>query len=179
MIKSPDRIHVEQLIQKAQHELKEITPPISVDNDKQEEANNILKHSVSFADNVIKRLVAHTVEKDIDELFDECLNTQDSILITEGCNDSKKKYTLRLDLVDHDYMLDLKHFKDHTGVKERIVFLLNTVKVLFCPIKDHMKKWARDNDTNFNYVLQIGINTTLFLDRHSKQRIGIILTCID
>lgn len=176
---------VNDLLEKARQELAKLRPQLTdeqVDRAKQTEAKNILEQSVSFADNVLKRLVAHTVDEDIDDLFDECVETRGAILIKEegnGKNDEPNKYTLELDIVDHDYMLDLGHFKDDESVKKRIVFLLNTVKVLYCPIKDHMKKWAAENDTTFNYVLQIGLNTTLFLDKDSKKRIGVKLAVVD
>ena len=167
---------IKHLLKKAQDEIRKIQQPPTegqIDYAKQTEARNILDQSVSFADNVLKRLVAHTVGKDVEDLFDEHIKTRGAILINDG---EHKKYTLTLDLVGKKYMLDLKHFKDHKGVRERIIFLLNTVKVLYCPIKDHMKKWAKDNDTTYNNVLQIGLNTTLFLDKDSEKRIGVILT---
>jgi hypothetical protein len=176
---------VNELLEKARQELTKLRPQPTdeqIDKTKQTYAKNILEQSVSFADNVLKRLVAHTVDEDVDMLFDMCVETRGSILIketSEGKDDEPDMYTLGLDIVDHDYMLDLKHFKDNTDVKERIVFLLNTVKVLYCPIKDHMKKWAADNDTAFNYVLQIDLKTTLFLDKNSKKRIGVKLTPVD
>jgi hypothetical protein len=171
---------MDELMENARAELRKLRPQPSedqIDYNKQEESKNILEHSVSFADNVLKHLVAHTVGEELNTLFDECVDTSGSILITD--KNCKKKYTLCLGLVDKDYMLDLKQFKDNAGVKERMVFLLNTVKVLYCPIKDHMKKWASENNTTFNYVLQIGLNTTLFLDQDSKKRIGIILTLVN
>jgi hypothetical protein len=176
--------NVNELLENARQELAKLRPQLTdeqVDKAKQTETKNILEQSVSFADNVLKRLVAHTIDEDIDDLFDECVETRGAILIKEegdGKDEKPNKYTLELDIVDHDYMLDLMHFKDDKNVKDRIVFLLNTVKVLYCPIKDHMKKWADENDTTFNYVLQIGLNTTLFLDKDSKKRIGIKLTAV-
>jgi hypothetical protein len=176
---------VNELLEKARQELTKLRPQLTdeqIDKNKQTYTKNILEQSVSFADNVLTRLVAHTIDEDIDNLFDEYVETRGSILIKEtrdGKDDEPDMYTLGLDIVDHDYMLDLKHFKDNKNVKERIVFLLNTVKVLYCPIKDHMKKWAVDNDTAFNYVLQLGLNTTLFLDKDSKKRIGVKLTPVN
>jgi hypothetical protein len=171
---------VNELLEKARQELIKLRPQLTdeqIEKAKQTETNNILEQSVSFADNVLKRLVAHTINEDIDDLFDECVEMRGAILIKEDCkNNETNKYTMELDIVDHDYMLDLKHFKDDKNVKDKIVFLLNTVKVLYCPIKDHMKKWAVENDTTFNHVLQIGLNTTLFLDKDSKKRIGIKMT---
>lgn len=172
---------VDELLEKAKEEIAKLRTQLTdeeIDTAKQTEAKKILEHSVLFADNVLKHLVAHTVGKDVDELFDECVDTKGHILINEegdGKNNESTKYTLGLDIVSKDYMLDLKHFQGHEGVKKRIVFLLNTVKTLYCPIKDHMKKWAVENNTTFNYVLQIGLNTTLFLDKDSKKRIGIKL----
>lgn len=170
---------VEELTLKAQEELRKLRVTMNKDQE-QDTAKMVLEQSVMFADNVIKRLVAHTLGKEVDDLFDTIVKSRGEVLIEDSSNESKestesKKYTLGLDIVDHDYMLNLQQFKGNEQVKERMVFLLNTVKVLYCPIKDHMKKWAGENDTTFNYVLQIGLNTTLFLDKDSKKRIGIIL----
>jgi hypothetical protein len=169
--------NINNLIENARNEIRKSRPQ-NTDREKQTEAKNILDHSVSFADNVLKRLVAHTVDEDIKDLFDECVDTRGAILIKSVDNKSND-YTLNLDIVDCDYMLDLKHFTENKEVRERIIFLLNTVKVLYCPIKDYMKKWGDENNIEFNYVLQIGLNTTLFLDKDSKKRIGIILTPVD
>ena len=176
------RTNIDELKDKFRREMEKIHLHPSaeeIDNTKQTEAKRILEHSMMFADNVVKHLVAHTIGKEVTELFDECVDTKGSILISETSkdnNEEQSKYLLGLDIVPKDYMLDLKHFHGNGEVKERIVFLLNTVKTLYCPIKDHMKKWAMDNDTTFNYVLQIGLNTTLFLDKDSEKRIGITLT---
>lgn len=169
--------NVDELLKKAKDEIRKAYLP--QENKKQETATNVLENSVEFADNVLKRLVAHTLDKELDELFDDCIETRASILIKEEKDGKVNKYTLSLDIVDHDYMLDLKQFKDSESVKERMVFLLNTVKVLYCPIKDYMKKLSSENDEIFNYVLQIGLNTTLFLDKDSKKRIGIVLTPVN
>lgn len=82
---------------------------------------------------------------------------------------------MSLDIVDHDYMLDLGEFKDDKAVRHRIVFLLNAVKVLYCAIKDHMQEWAADNGTTFNYILELDNNTTMYLDKAKNKRIGIRL----
>jgi hypothetical protein len=131
----------------------------------------IIEHSIMFADNVLKQLVAHTINRNIDELFDSRVRTSSKILITI----EDRKYTMGLSIVDRDYMLDLGELKNEPKTKEHMVSLLNAVKVLYCPIKEHMKKWSEDNHTEFNYVLQIGLNTTLFIDKDSEKRIGIVL----
>jgi hypothetical protein len=86
-----------------------------------------------------------------------------------------KKYVMQLQLVDKEYVLDLKDLKDNEEVKKRMVFLLNCVKVLYCPIKDHMTVWAKDNNREFDYTLQLDKNTNLYLDENSEKRIGITL----
>ena len=175
-----DNNSVDELLKNARAELSKLHPHVKDqdDDEKQEYAKHMLEQYILFADNALKRLVAHTIGEDIDNLFDDYVRDSSAIIIKgvdENSNESNN-YKLKLDVVDHDYMLDLKQFKNHSGVQERIVFLLNSVKVLYCPIKDYMKKWANDNNTTFNYVLQIGLNTTLFLDKDSKKRIGIVLT---
>ena len=150
-----------------------------MDNESQKVHNyqDIVENSLAFADNVIKRLVAHTLKKDVNELFDTCIDTRGQILIHDSNSD--KKYLMGLDIVDKDYMLDLGAFQGNEDVKNRMIFLLNAVKVLYCPIKEHMKSWASENETTFNYVLQLGLNTTLFLDKETEKRIGIILNEIN
>jgi hypothetical protein len=146
---------------------------------KQRTAKNVLDQSVLFADNVLKRLVAITVKEDVDDIFEEHVPTRGSILIDFKNTDEKQplceKYVLELDIVPADYMLDLGPMKDSPEVKDRMVFLLNTVKVLYCPIKDYMKARAAETNDSFNYVLQIGLNTTLFLNKDTDKRIGIVL----
>jgi hypothetical protein len=172
-----DQNNIDTIIENARIEIGKVQSKKKQDN--LTYTNNILENSISFADNVLKNLVAHTINKDVEDLFDTCDIKQGHILINDD-NDELNNYTLSLDIVDNDYMLDLKHFKNNKDIKERIVFLLNTVKVLYCPIKDYMKKLSQeDGSYNFNYVLQIGLNTTLFLDKDSKKRIGIILTPVD
>ena len=174
---------VEELTENARAILSNLHTDNENADAKQQKADMILDQSMMFADNVLKRLVAHTLDVDIDELFDTMVKTRGEILIvdnqTEHCELSQllepQKYTMGLDIVDHDYMLDLGRYADDPKVKEQMVFLLNTVKVLYCPIKDYMKTRTQCNGSAFNYVLQIGLNTTLFLDKDSKKRIGIVL----
>lgn len=169
---------VAELTKKAREELSKIRGGTIND---QEKADNVLEQSIMFADNVLKRLVAHTLNKEVDELFDTIIDTRGEILINIEDDEHSKnpiphtKHLMCLDIVPKDYMLDLGIYKDNEKVKDQMVFLLNTVKVLYCPIKDSMKQWAKENDTTFHNVLQIGLNTTLFIDKDSEKRIGIIL----
>jgi hypothetical protein len=210
---------LQDLLENARNEIRKANGEIPISDKKKSDASSILNQSMMFADNVLKRLIALTINRRVDDIFETCLNTRGSVLITsinQEDNSVEEKYTLELDIVDSDYMLDLGKFKDHPEIKERLSFLLNTVKVLYCPIKDYMKKWVKtdqknpailmngeldeldnsggfdvcrldddekyveSNDLNkkitmFNYVLQIGLNTTLFIDKDSKKRIGVIL----
>jgi hypothetical protein len=136
--------------------------------------DKIIEQSVAFADKVLKNLIAHTIDKNVNDLFNDIIEPSSIIL-----DDGSSKYRLYLDIVPSDYMLDLLHFKGDKNVIDRMVFLLDTVKILYPPIKEHMCKWAFDNDTVFNYVLQIGLNTTLFIDKDSEKRIGIKLDKVD
>lgn len=168
---------VEELLQKAKEEVAKVrnAAMLQSDEDKQKDAKAVLLQSVMFADNVLKRLVALTVDEDVNDLFDTILPTSGSVLITADEGKAETKYNMHLDIVDADYMLDLGILKDSAEVRDRITFLLNTVKVLYNPIKDHMKQLTAESGGNFNYVLQIGLNTTLFLDKDVKKRIGIIM----
>ena len=138
---------------------------------------NIIDQSTYFADNVLKRLIAHTLDVDVAALFDDCLETRGSILISDNSKSPPCNYTMGLDIVDRDYMLDLGVFNGSGQIQEQMVFLLNTVKVLFCPLKDSLK--IRRGDESFNYVLQLGLSTTMFIDEKTEKRIGIVLTKVD
>jgi hypothetical protein len=83
---------------------------------------------------------------------------------------------MKLALVDKDYMLDLGDLHGKEDVKQRMIFLLNSVKVLFCPVKDYMIKYMTNKGLTFEYTMGIDTNTTLYLDKNSKKRIGILLT---
>lgn len=213
---------VQELLEKARTEIMKARGHVPDDEKKKEEdAKTILNQSVMFADNVLKRLIALTIGKDVHDVFENLLDTRGSVLMSVINQETKeeKKYTLTLDIVDSDYMLELGELNDHPEVKQRLTFLLNTVKILYCPLKDYMKKWITsdkkyplytkngaleysdfktesiydskkyddsNNELNidesgstFNYVLQIGLNTTLFLDKDTKKRIGIILKEVD
>ena len=126
----------------------------------------ILENSMKFADKVLKQLVACTLNTTVDELFSECLDDTGYV----GIEIDDIKFSLSLGIVPKDYMLDLGRFHGNAEVQERMVFLLNCVKLLYCPVKDHMKK-----QMDFNYVLQLDLNTTMFLDSGTEKRIGILL----
>lgn len=205
---------VQELLKNARDEILKAKGYMPEDQKKnqQENAKKILNQSVMFADNVLKRLISITMGRAVSDMFEHVLDTRGSVLMNVTHQDTKKetKYMLTLDIVDSDYMLDLKELKDHPEVKQRITFLLNTVKVLYCPLKDYMKKWVltdqkqpirnkngafeysdenvnkqnekkntNEEEKSFNYVLQIGLNTTLFLDKDVKKRIGIIMKQVD
>ena len=158
------------MLEKAKNEIRKIKSPQGVGN-KQEDAKLILEQSVLFADKVLKKLMSHTLDANIEEIFDSVLDTSGEILLDDG----KNKYKMYLDIVEKNYVLDLKNFKNNTQVKNSMIFLLNTVKVLYCPIKDHVKLWSVGRGKTFNGVLQIDLNTNLFIDRNSQKRIGIVL----
>lgn len=129
--------------------------------------NKIMDNSILYADNVLKKLIAHTLHKEVTDLFNDNIDTIGAILIDDG----KDIYRLQLGFVKKDYELDLLHFTNRSDVRERMVFLLNTVKILYCSLCNYMKTIME-----FNYKLEIGMNTTLYLDPDSEYRIGIILT---
>lgn len=138
--------------------------------------DQVIDHSILFADNVLKNLVAHTLDVAIEDIFDNVVPNKQPILINYAAKN--KKYIMSLDIVDKDYMLDLGELRDEKvfeSVKGRMIFLLNTLKMLYCPIKDYMQKWASNRGQKFDYMLEIDINTTLYLDRDKEKRIGIIL----
>lgn len=149
-----------------------------IDDYKQSQSTQIIEQSVTVADNVLKRLVAHTVGHTVEDLFDDCLGTIGQIFIESTDTEHGGKYIMQLDIVDKDYMLDLKDLNENNAVKQRMIFLLDAVKVLYCSVKDRMKKWAELNDTTFEYMLELDSNTTLYLDSQKNKRIGITLQSV-
>lgn len=137
----------------------------------------VVDQSTYFADNVLKRLISHTLGVGVEDLFDDCLETRGSVMISDNSTSPARKFLMGLDIVDRDYMLDLGVFTRSKRVQDQMVFLLNTVKVLFCPLKDSLK--ARRGEGEFNYVLQIGLNTTMFIDEKMEKRIGIVMVEVD
>ena len=158
-MQTEDALKLEGLIQTARDEIAKLK--CAEELNKTADRDEVVTRSIAFADNVIKRLVAHTLNKPVESLFDSMLQTRGSILIDD-------KYVMQLDIVNKDYMLDLSCLRS-IDVRDHIVFLLNSVKVLFGPVMEHVR---RPND----YTLQLGQNTTLFLDSNAKKRIGITLT---
>jgi hypothetical protein len=150
-----------------------------IDNYKQTQSKEILEQSAVVADQVLKRLVAHTVRRPMSDIFDSYLPIGQVRIEQDGdtknSNANTDKYVMYLALVDKDYMLDLGVLHGDESVKQRMIFLLNAVKVLYCPIKDYMQEWAADNNTAFEYILELGDNTTMYFDPEKKKRIGIIL----
>ena len=139
--------------------------------------NFAIDNSINFADNVVKNLVAHTVGVPVMDIFADIHPTKKEILIDYKAKN--KRYCMSLDLVDKDYMLDLGNLKDEgvfKSVKARMAFLLNMTTLLYCPIVKYMQEWANDNGRSFEYLLEVDINnTTLYLDKNSEKRIGIML----
>ena len=165
---------VEDLIKKASIAIRssrgENVNSLGEDIDKRSEA--LIVNSILFADRPLKALVADVMGEDIETLFEDCAPSTGHIVISEEKSD---KYEMKLGIVPSDYMLDLGKYKSNNEVKDRIIFLLNAVKVLYRPLKDYMNERAKKmNKPPFNYLLQIGHNTTLFLDKNSNTRIGIL-----
>lgn len=155
--------HVSELLEIAKREIEKVSF-----TDQKNETEVIVNNSILFADKVLKLLIAHTLDADIKNVFEDHHTESGFIRI----NDGSSEYDMYLDIVDKDYMLDLIHFNNNVNIRDRMVFLLNTVKVLFPPLKDYIK----NSHSEFNYVLQIDPkNTTLFLNPDMDKRIGIML----
>ncbi len=137
---------VAELTQKAREEIKRVR------------FGEALDRSMAYADNVLKRLVNETTGK---QTFHDFLPSRGNILIEQK---NGTKFTLCLDIVDKDYMLDLSQID--VNVKPQILFLLNTVKLLYYMLK---------NAAKLEYTLQIANNTTLYLEENCPKRIGVIL----
>jgi hypothetical protein len=154
-------------------------PPEKLDDFKQTQSKEILDKSAMLADYAIKHLVAHTVGKPVLDLFESYIETPGHILIEKKNDDVHisrvSQYIMKLQIVDKDYMLDLKELKNNESVKQRMVYLLNAVKVLYCAVKNHMQTWALRNNTTFDYNLHLDSNTTFYLDEEKNKRIGIVL----
>jgi hypothetical protein len=127
-----------------------------------------MEHSVQFADKAVKSLIAHTMDKKVDALFNSVV--EPSYVVIE---DGKSEYFMSLELVSKDYELDLAQFNDDKDITARVIFLLDTVKDVYYTIKLNMQ--GLENNTPFNYVLQLSPGLTLFLDENSEKRIGVVI----
>jgi hypothetical protein len=151
-------IEMDELLEKARTEIEKIRrpqPPI--------DTNTLFDNAMIFADNVLKRLVAHTLNKKVEDLFEDCFDTRGFILIQKG----DQQFKMSLDLVDKSYMLDLGCLSNSPEVKDHMVFLLNTVRLLFPAI--------RDTHLTADCELHLDVNTTLYIDKDSDKRLGILI----
>lgn len=155
---------VDEMISKARDEIRKATQP-------QPDIETMISNTVPFVDNVLKRLIAHTLARDIDSIFDSYYPTV-GVIELESPNSRNDKYSLSLDIVPRDYILDLGPFKDHPEVNNCVSFLLNAVAVLYAPLSDVTS--MRIGNT-FNYKINISSNSTIFLDESSDKRIGVVL----
>ena len=133
-------------------------------------ASMVIEHATAFADYPLKSLIAHTLGKSIHHLFGDVDSKVGHIKITQELDGKTKHKKMSLQIKPKDYMLDLGELKDAPKAKECMTFLLNSVRVLFPALRDHLRK-----SMEFNYVLQISLNTMLFFDKDSPKRIGIVL----
>lgn len=137
----------------------------------------LIDNSMKYADNVVKHLVSHTLDKKIDNVFQSYVETIGEIHVKYVDNKKNKStYSLSLSIVPKDYMLDLMHFTGNKEVLKLMGFLIDLTKLAYRPIKKYMKQWSNDNNVEFNYeFIQVAHNTTLYLDENSEKRIGFIL----
>lgn len=137
----------------------------------------LIDNSMKYADNVVKHLVSHTLDKKVDDVFQTYVKTIGEIHVKYVDNEENKlTYSLSLSIVPKDYMLDLMHFTGNKEVLKLMGFLIDLTKLAYRPIKKYMKKWSNDNNVEFNYeFIQVANNTTLYLDENSQKRIGFIL----
>lgn len=140
----------------------------------QKQAKHRVTVAVGHADHVLKRLIGYTIDCRPEDIFSVYTNHVSKLQLNDGT--TGESYLMYLDIVDHDYMLDLKQFDGNPVVIQRMVFLLNCVKMLYPPICECMKMWSTSNNTTFDYILgPLANNTTMFLDKNVEKRIGIRL----
>jgi hypothetical protein len=130
----------------------------------------IMEHSVQFADKAVKSLIAHTMDEKVDTLFNTVVEPSYVVI-----DDGKTEYFMSLELVSKDYELDLAPFNGDKDINARGIFLLDTAKDVYYTIKRNLQLQGLENNTHFNYVLQLGPNATLFLDENSEKRIGVVI----
>jgi hypothetical protein len=131
--------------------------------------DEIVEASIHLADKVVKYLIAATLAKPVDQLFDTCLENIGEIIIDTP---SGNRYAMYLNLVDKDYMLDLGELAGNDRVKQCMVYILNSANMMFRCLSTHLKKTLPGG---FDYTLNTAYNTTLYLDEQLDTRIGIIL----
>ena len=151
---------VEELTKKAIAEIKKL-PTVE----------NVIDNAVIFADNVLKRLIAHTIGEDVDYIFKNCVQTRGALMMV--MND--QKYLMDMAIVDRDYVLDLGAFAEVREVQDKVMFLLNTVQTLYCPMREYMVKRGVLSTKEYSYILHMENNSTLHLDGNSAKRIGVVL----
>lgn len=150
----------------------EISERVNIEhkNAKDDKFNFIVDNAIAYADNVVKRLVALTISGDM-SMFHECCPTVGTIVIKKG----EDTYTMCLDIVEKDYMLDLGVFRGDEVIKTHMLFLINAVRIIYVPIRDAIRETLPDGSPPFDYELGIGHNTTIYLKEDTDMRIGIKL----
>lgn len=160
---------VESALEHAKKELLKLKlSNTQVDNYKQAASKKIIDQSIMFADRVLKNLIAHTMSRSVDEVFEDILETTGIITVDN-------KYSMGLGVVDKEYVLDLKEYTGNEQVKDRIVFLLNMAKIAYCPIKTYLDTTGQE----FDHKLLIDMNTNLYFSEHTEKRIGVIFRELD
>lgn len=121
-----------------------------------------------YSDYVIKNLIAITVDCKMDQLFPDIIDNKSTI---DYKHTNGNTYKFKLSIVDKDYSLELGDLLGNKTVKSIMGQLLSMTRIVYCPLKDYMKKKIK----TFNYVLQLDHNTNLYLDKNSKKRVGIVM----
>ena len=150
---------MDELLANAREEVRKVYE--SVEKEKLDKA---VSFAVTYADKVTKLLIAHTLNMDVSELFDEY---EEPGYIT--MNYESKEYKIQLDIVDKDYVLDDSKFTHDRNYQMVIDFLVNMVRVIYAPLKETLQKRMV-----FEYDLEH--ENTVYLDVNCQKRIGIVIT---
>jgi hypothetical protein len=167
---------IQALIDNARNEIKKV-----VDDRKQkmsnEEKRNALDQSIGFADNVLKKLIAYTVNRPVESLFDMVTEQKGDILLEiKNKKSVSKKFIMSLDIVSKDYILDPLQLGE-SEINNGAGFLFSTIDVLYPALNKHMAQWAKKNNTAFNYTLQRD-GITVYLDDQINKRIGVVVRSV-
>ena len=133
--------------------------------------NTLISHAIVHADRVIKLLIAATLNRSVDDLFESY--SEQTGYIEIDCKTLSHKYSVKLDIVNKDYIPDFSIFEHEPRFTKALDFLLGNIKILYYPLKNYL-----NSKTVFEYELQIE-NNTIYLDVDCDQRISFVINKVN
>jgi hypothetical protein len=133
-----------------------------MNDDKQ---RKFLESAVMFADRQVKQLMAERVNRTVDEMWGTEVVPDIGSSINVECKDGKK-YTIRLEVVPRDYILDLKGFENDPKVLQSLSYLIHCCRTYY--------KILEQRGKCSNKTLKVdSATTTLYIHSQDPVRIGL------